>query len=60
MNLKATQTLENQLVKLFVVTYFKGRWKTKTNFSSLEKAQIFIESLNQKNSATIQILTISI
>jgi len=46
-------------MKLFVVIYFRGRWKTKTNFPTLEQAQNFIDSLSQKNSAIIEILNIT-
>lgn len=46
-------------MELFVVIYLRGRWKTKTNFSTLEQAQNFIDSLTtQKNSATIEILNL--
>jgi hypothetical protein len=44
---------------LYVVNYLRGKWITKTNFSSLAEAEFFISNLTQqKNSAKIEVLTI--
>ncbi len=44
---------------LYVVNYLRGKWMTKTNFSSLAEAELFISNLTQqKNSAKIEVLII--
>lgn len=53
--MKTLNTTTNNVI--YVVNYLRGKWVTKTNFSSLEQAELFISNLTQqKNTAKIEIL----